>query len=72
MPGYLQKRNNQPGEMPGWEGSWGQYESESNREPETIEFGSNTMSCVIRCLPYIIRERACHHINQITKKRKVV
>ena len=30
----------------------------TEEEPETIEYGANTMSCVIRCLPYIIRERA--------------
>ena len=26
--------------------------------PETFEYGADTMSCVIRCLPHIIRERA--------------
>ena len=30
----------------------------TEQEPETIEYGANTMSCVIRCLPYISRERA--------------
>ena len=30
----------------------------TEQEPETIENGANTMSCIIRCLPYIIRERA--------------
>ena len=30
----------------------------TKQEPKTIEYGANTMSCVIRCLPYIIRERA--------------
>jgi len=30
----------------------------TEQEPETIEYGANTMSCVIRCLPYIICERA--------------
>jgi len=27
-------------------------------EPETLKYGADTMSCVIRCLPHIIRERA--------------
>src|SRR6266478_397747 len=30
----------------------------TERESETLEYGANTMSCVIRCLPHIIRERA--------------
>ena len=30
----------------------------TEQDPETIEYGANTMSCVIRCLPYIIREPA--------------
>ena len=30
----------------------------TEQDPETIEYGANTMSCVIRCLPYIIQERA--------------
>jgi hypothetical protein len=30
----------------------------TRREPETCEYGANTMRCVIRCLPHIIRERA--------------
>ena len=32
--------------------------SPSKQEPEIFELGPETMSCVIRCLPYIIRERA--------------
>jgi len=30
----------------------------TEQEPETFEYGADTMSCVIRCLPHIIRERA--------------
>jgi len=30
----------------------------TKQEPGTFVLGPETMSCVIRCLPYIIRERA--------------
>jgi len=30
----------------------------TEQEPVTIALEPNTMGCVIRCLPYIIRERA--------------
>ena len=30
----------------------------TEQEPETFEYVADIMSCVIRCLPYIIRERA--------------
>ena len=30
----------------------------TKQKPETFEYGVNTMSCVIKCLPHIIRERA--------------
>jgi len=30
----------------------------AEQETETFEYGADTMSCVNRCLPHIIRERA--------------
>jgi hypothetical protein len=30
----------------------------TEQEPETFEYVADNMGCVIRCLPYIIRERA--------------
>ena len=35
--------------------------SPSKQEPETFELTPDTTSCVIRCLPHIIRERAHQH-----------
>jgi len=52
MPGYLQKRNNQPREMPEWEGSCVQYESESNRAAGKPQIcGATNWGCGSRFQP---------------------